>query len=218
MDFDTRKTRRRAGSGGLWVTLAAGALVGAAGYALLPRHRAPGHPADGAPGRTARRQRFDGYAVTGRTVTIARPRGEIYAFWRDPANLAGFMENVEAAAASGPDTWRWTIRAPAGRTVSVETRIVDDREGERIAWRSVPGSEIDTEGKISFRDAPGGRGTEVEAIIAYRPPAGAAGRWIAKAFRREPAIQGRHELKRLKMLLETGEIATSRRTRADARA
>jgi uncharacterized membrane protein len=73
----------------------------------------------------------------------------------------------------------------------------------------VEGSQIDTEGKVLFRDAPGDRGTEVEAIVAYKPPAGELGRWIAKLFQREPAVQGRRELKRLKMLLETGEIATA---------
>ena len=62
---------------------------------------------------------------------------------------------------------------------------------------------------MTFRDAPGGRGTEVEAIIAYVPPAGELGRWVAKLFQAEPAIQGRRELKRFKMLMETGEIATS---------
>ena len=39
---------------------------------------------------------------------------------------------------------------------------------------------------------------------------GALGRWIATAFQAEPALQGRRELKRLKMLMETGEIATNR--------
>jgi uncharacterized membrane protein len=97
--------------------------------------------------------------------------------------------------------------------VRIETEIVADRKGEEIAWRSTEGSEIDTEGKIEFRDAPAGRGTEVTAIVAYVPPMGELGRWVASAFQKEPSIQGRRELKRLKMLLETGEIATSRNRR-----
>ena len=88
-------------------------------------------------------------------------------------------------------------------------RIIDDRENEQIAWRSTENSEVDTEGKVMFREAPAGRGTEVEALIAYVPPAGELGRWIAKVFQAEPAMQGRRELRRLKMLLETGEIATA---------
>ena len=50
----------------------------------------------------------------------------------------------------------------------------------------------------------------VEAVVAYRPPMGELGRIVAKLFQAEPAIQARRDLKRLKMLLETGEIATNR--------
>ena len=74
---------------------------------------------------------------------------------------------------------------------------------------AVPGSQIDTEGRVSFEDAPGERGTRVTLIIAYQPPGGALGKGLAKLFGREPAIQARHDLKRFKMLMETGEIATS---------
>ena len=39
-----------------------------------------------------------------------------------------------------------------------------------------------------------------------------------KLFLREPQVQARHDLKRFKMLMETGEIATSARTRDETRA
>jgi uncharacterized membrane protein len=196
-----------------WIALAVGAVAGAllVGYQQRQSHhrRLEHRPPDSAPGRTARQSRFGGYAVTGRTVTIAKPRSEVYAFWRDFSNLPMIMDNIEAVAPTGPDTYRWAITGPAGRSIAVETRVIDDRRDEQIAWRSVEGSDIDTEGKVTFRDAPGGRGTQVEAIVAYKPPAGELGRWIAKLFQHEPSIQARRELKRLKMLLETGEIATS---------
>jgi uncharacterized membrane protein len=50
----------------------------------------------------------------------------------------------------------------------------------------------------------------VTATIAYDPPAGAVGKWIAKLFQREPKIQARRDLRRFKQFMETGEIATSR--------
>ena len=68
---------------------------------------------------------------------------------------------------------------------------------------------------LQFRDAPGGRGTIVEAVIAYKPPMGALGQAVAKLFSAEPSVQARRDLKRLKMLLETGEIATSANRRSD---
>lgn len=206
------EAHREDGAGtSVWVTLGIGALVGAAGYALLAGRaddfeRDP----DSAPGRAARQSRFDGYAVTGRTVTINRPRQEVFAFWREFTNLPRFMENVRDVKWTGNDTTVWSIEGPGGGTVDYEARLVEDRPGELIAWRTQPGADVEAEGKVRFRDAPGGRGTEVEAIIAYKPPAGELGRWIATIFQREPAIQGRRELKRLKMLMETGEVATAR--------
>lgn len=202
---------------------AAGLLVvgaaGAYGASRLKGHRPRPKPSpDSAPGFTAR-QPFGDYAVVGRSVTIARPRHELYAFWRDFGNLATFMENIVAVRPSGGNGRTvWTIKAPAGRTVDVETEIVMDKPGELIAWRSVPGSDIDTEGRVRFEDAPGPRGTRVSARIAYKPPGGEVGRIVAKLFQREPEVQARHDLKRFKMLMETGEIATSARVRSQTRA
>ena len=175
-------------------------------------NRSRGHrPPDSAPGRTQRGlARFAEYDVVGRTVTISRPREEVFAVWRDPAKLASFMENVRAVKQTGEKRAVWTIAGPAGFTVDVETEIVEERENELIAWRSVEGSQIETEGRVALRDAPADRGTEVEAIIAYKAPMGELGRAVAALFQKEPAIQGRRELKRLKMLMETGEIAIAR--------
>lgn len=198
---------------GLLLVASAGLLVATALTGGFDRKRLPGRP-DSAPGRTSRQSRFGDYAVSGRTVTINRPRSELFAFWRDFTNLAQVMDNVESVERDG-DASVWTIRGPGGMHVHARTQVVAEREGEEIAWRSVEGSGIDTEGKVMFRDAPGDRGTEVEAVVAYVPPAGAAGQMIAKLFQREPRIQGRREMKRFKMLMETGEVATARNRKSD---
>ncbi|MFC0103658.1 SRPBCC family protein [Sphingopyxis terrae] len=193
--------------------------LGGLGAAYLFRRQRRRRPfGDDAPGYTARRG-FGDYAVSGRTVTIAAPREELFAFWRDFSNLPHFMENLVAVApGSQPGSWVWTIRAPAGRTVDVETSVVREEDGELIAWRSGAGSDIDTEGRVRFVDAPGERGTRVTLVVAYKPPLGTPGRIAAKLLRREPEIQARHDLKRFKMLMETGEIATSARRRDATRA
>ena len=190
---------------------AAFAMVGLLAVAAISGRSRAERPADSAPDRTRRGlARFGSRDIVGRTVTINRPRGDVFAMWRDPAKLASFMENVHAVKQTGERRAVWTIAAPAGFTVDIETEIVEERENELIAWRSVEGSDIETEGRIVLRDAPAGRGTEVEAVIAYKAPFGELGRAIAALFQKEPAIQGRRELKRLKMLMETGEIAIAR--------
>lgn len=157
--------------------------------------------------------------LVGRTVTIRKPREELFAFWRDFSNLSGFMENLDAVVpGSAPDRHVWKIRAPLGQIVDVETRVVDEIAGKRIGWRSVEDSDIHTSGEVRFEDAPGERGTRVTLIVAYAPPGGTIGAKAAKLFLREPEVQARHDLKRFKMLMETGEIATSARTNDMTRA
>lgn len=180
-----------------------------AGLLLAKSGIRPGNR-DSAPGRTARRGRFGDYAVVGKTVTIAKPpRDQLFAFWRDFTNLPAFMENLDNVELLGGERSRWTIRGPAGTKIILATEISEERDGELIAWRTIDPSDVSAQGRVAFRDAPGGRGTEVELVIAYKPPLGRMGQAAAKLLQREPALQARRDLRRFKMLMETGEIATS---------
>ena len=153
---------------------------------------------------------WDEAALVGRTITVNRPREELYAFWRDFRNLARFMENVERVDVSDNRRSHWVVKAPAGRTVEWDATITEEAEGEFIAWASEEGADVPNSGRVDFRDA-GDRGTVVSVDILYDPPAGFIGRAVAKMFQREPAIQTRRELRRFKQLMETGEIATGAR-------
>lgn len=191
-----------------------GLAVGGIAFAAFLSQRHSGGK-DDAPLHTRRKPDTDN-AVTGRTVTIRKPRAELYNFWHDFEKLPQFMENVESLQQED-NVWVWVIKAPAGQTVQLKTEIIEDTENELIAWQSVEGSDIETNGQVSFTDAPGDRGTRVSLVIFYDPPLGKAGQVIAKLFRREPQVQARHDLKRFKMLMETNEIATSARTRDETR-
>ncbi len=210
--MNDKRTSRVEAAAGLGLALGAAAIG-----AYLSARKDRGGWDDDAPGYTARRG-FGKYEVSGRTVTIGKPRAELFAFWRDFSNLAQVMENAEKVETRPDGRSVWTIKAPAGQTVEVETEVVREVQDELIAWRSVEGSQIDTEGRVMFKDAPGDRGTQVTLIVAYDAPGGKLGKAIAKLFLREPEIQARHDLKRFKMLMECGEIATSARRREDTRA
>ena len=67
------------------------------------------------------------------------------------------------------------MQKPAGRIVEWDAELVDDIAPERISWRTLPGASVDHEGEITFKAAPGNRGTEVCVRLTYPPPAGAAG-------------------------------------------
>lgn len=194
--------------------LLAGAAGSLAAIAMLSRQRSemPGR-SDDAPGRTARRAHFGGFQVTGRTVTIDAPAADIYRHWREADRLNLILGSEARVERPSPDRFDWIIATPLGE-ITVETAVIEDRPDEMIAWRSVEGARIDVEAKVQIRPAPAGRGTEVEAHIAWKPPYGMAGYWAAQMRRTDPKTRGKQALKRLKMLLETGEIATADNRRA----
>ncbi len=153
-----------------------------------------------------------GDTLVGRAVTINKPVGELFSYFRDFANLATFMENVERVDVLDDKRSHWVVKAPAGKTVEWDAVVTEEAENSFIAWASEEGADVPNSGRVDFRDA-GARGTVVTATILYDPPAGAIGKVIAKLFQREPAIQARRDLRRFKQLMETGEIATAARTR-----
>ena len=173
-----------------------------------PATTAKSHPQDTA---TDMLVEAGGDHVVGRAVTINKPAAELYAYFRDFSKLPSFMENVVQVDVIDDTRSHWVVKAPAGRTVEWDAHITEEREGELIAWASEEGADVPNAGRVEFRSA-GARGTVVTATIAYDPPGGAIGKLIAKIFQREPAIQARHDLRRFKQLMETGEIATSSRT------
>jgi uncharacterized membrane protein len=151
----------------------------------------------------------DDDVLVARSVTINRPRHELYEFWRDFRNLPLFMENIESVTMVDAIRSHWQVKGPAESTVEWDSIVTDDQPGELIAWTSVEGASVPNTGRIEFRDSPNGRGTIVTATIAYNPPTGKLGALIAKMLGREPKIQARRDLRRFKQLMETGEIPSS---------
>ena len=194
--------------------IGAGALLATVGAAFFFAKRPRNDPSErlisDAPKWTLRdKPSGDKGALIGRSVTINRPRQEVYDRWRDFARFPDFMDNVRSVEAVDGGRSKWTIEAPAGQTVELLTETTHDVPGERIAWRSVEGSQITTAGEALFSDAAPGRGTIVQLVMTYDPPAGTLGKLVAKLFQREPAIQARRDLRRFKQLLETGEVTVN---------
>jgi uncharacterized membrane protein len=147
-------------------------------------------------------------AVT-QTVTINSTPDELYHFWKNLENLPLFMEHLESVSEVNDRVSHWVAKAPAGTSVEWDAEIVDDQPDRSIGWRTLPDSQVTHEGMVSFEPASGGRGTIVRVEMLYVPPAGKVGVWIARMFGEEPALQVADDLRRLKQLLETGEVATT---------
>lgn len=147
--------------------------------------------------------------IVGRTVTINRPREELYQFWRNFSNLPRFMFHIERIDVLDNSRSHWVVKAPAGKDVEWDSVITEDIPNELIAWATTDDAGVKNSGRVEFREAPGGRGTEMAATMVYDPPGGTVGQAIAKLFQREPKVQARQDLRRFKQLMETGEVATA---------
>jgi len=144
-----------------------------------------------------------------RTLVINRSREDLYDFWRDFQNLSKFMKHVQSVEVLDERRSHWVVTAPAGTTVEWDAEITDDQPNSRIAWRSLENADVDNNGFIEFRRAPGDRGTLVRVHIEYQPLGGQLGATFAKLFGEEPGQQINTDLRRFKQLMETGEIAVS---------
>ncbi|MBA2565349.1 MAG: DUF2892 domain-containing protein [Gemmatimonadetes bacterium] len=144
-----------------------------------------------------------------RSVTVARAPRELYAFWRQFENLPRFMDHLESVTDLGEGRSRWVAKAPLGRTVGWDAEIHNELPNELIAWRSLPGSEVDNAGSVQFRELPEGRGSVVRVVLEYRPPAGKAGAVLARLLGEDPEKQVREDLRRFKQVMEAGEVPTT---------
>ncbi len=156
-----------------------------------------------------------------RSLTIKRPREEVYAFWRQLERLPEHMRHLTAVDAVDESRHRWVIDLPGveacGRAFNrsgVEgrfewlTEITADDPGHRLAWRSLPGGDLRVDGAVRFVDAPADRGTEVHVRFAYRPPGGRAGRLLSRTFGKVLSRLVHEDVRRIKHVLEAGEIPT----------
>jgi uncharacterized membrane protein len=142
------------------------------------------------------------------TMTVYRPRQEVYSFWSDFEILPRFMQHLESVEVIEGNRSRWVAKGPLDSRIDWIAETVEDRPNELIAWRSLPGSEIENSGVVRFNEAPGGRGTEVHIQLQYHPPAGSASAAIAGLLGEEPNRQVLDDLRRFKQMIETGETAS----------
>lgn len=140
--------------------------------------------------------------------TIAKPKAELFAFWRNFGNLPLFMRHVKSVTVIDEKKSHWVVNAPAGRSVEWDAEIINEEQDKLISWRSLGGADVDNAGTVRFDDAPGDRGTEVRVVLDYIPPGGVVGKWVAALFGEAPEFTIKEDLRRFKQLMEAGDIPT----------
>ena len=108
-----------------------------------------------------------------------------------------------------------TPGAPAGSRARRQARasngtaeLIEDQPNESIVWRSVDGAAVPNTGSVQFTPASHG-GTAVLVELRYQPPGGRLAALVAKLLGDEPDTQVGSDLRRLKQVLELGEVVHS---------
>lgn len=152
-----------------------------------------------------------------KSITVNRPRDEVYRYWRDFNNMPTFMEFIERVETRDDHHAHWVARVPmTDKTIEWDTYVTEDIPGERLAWLSEPNAPVRNLGWVTFREAPNGSGTEIQAVVAHEVPGGQLGYALARGVSKFTGFKAEQNLRRFKQLMETGEISTGQMNREPA--
>jgi uncharacterized membrane protein len=140
-----------------------------------------------------------------KTIHIAAPAEQVYAYWRNLENLPLWMSHVREVRHIGGDRFHWIVDGPAGTPVAWDSELLNVSENREMTWRTIGRSKVEHTGRVRFE--PDGGGTRVHVQLRYSPPAGVIGHAVAKAFRVDPKSEMDDDLLRLKSLVESGAAA-----------
>ena len=145
----------------------------------------------------------------GSRILVNASAEEAFRQWRDVEQAPRYMNFVESVEKLDDRRSKWTATGPMGVKLQWTSEITDERPGEYIAWRSLPGSDLNVQGRVEFSQAPADRGTIVTSTMQYQL-ANRALRSAASGFLgRQASFFIRQDMRRFKALLETGEIPTT---------
>lgn len=142
------------------------------------------------------------------SIAIQKSPEELFAFWRDLKNLPLFMKNLESVTVLDQRKSHWVAKGVGAAKVEWDAEIYNETENELIAWRSLENADVVNAGSVRFQKGPTDHGTYVRVTVNYNPPAGKLGASIAQILGGEPTQLIKEDLRRLKQMMETGEIST----------
>lgn len=142
-------------------------------------------------------------------ITIGREPSEVFAFFRDFENLPFFMKDLTAVKVLSATRSHWTVVVKSGAKVAWDVEIINEVPGQSFSWISLEGSPVSTRGTAIFAKAPGDLGTVVSLSLDYSIPGGKLSEFALLFTGETPELLVLTNLKRLKALLETGEVPTT---------
>lgn len=140
------------------------------------------------------------------SIAVNRAPEELYALWKEPANLPRFMDWIERVEPIDALHARWIANGPAGTSISWVAEVINDVPNSILAWKSVDDADIRNAGSVHFRRTADGLGTEVTLIVEWLPPGGRAGMIVARLLGAAPERRVRQGLEKFKEMAEADRV------------
>jgi uncharacterized membrane protein len=138
-------------------------------------------------------------------VTINRPPHEVFMALQHLEQLSSFMGNAASVRASGPKRTVWAIEMPTAVQVQWELEVVEEQAYEKLVWHSTEKSQVPIDVTATLVNAPGRSATELRVMLEVSRSAVLPAS-LVKLFAKETL---KADLRRLKQILETGEVVHS---------
>lgn len=153
---------------------------------------------------------WDSSKVISRSITVGKPREEVFSFCSNPGNLGALVPWMDAIEQTGERTYRWVAHGPMDKTLQCDIEQDEPKDGRKLHWTAGPDTRFKHDIQMHFSDASAGRGTQIKVIVACQAPLGAAGYALAAAISRFTDKALLNLLRGIKQQLETGEVTTNR--------
>ncbi|MFI2647613.1 cyclase [Micromonospora fulviviridis] len=150
--------------------------------------------------------RADGWYVVHRGITVDRPMPAVIGFWTDRERLDRGLAEWATLEQLDDNRWRCVASDPAGGGTEWRAEITVDGPG-RLSWRVTEGP-VAQQGRVELAPAPQDRGTEIRAELRWR--SGPIRRALGLAGGDDPDLALRTALRRIKSLIETGQVLDNR--------
>ena len=145
-----------------------------------------------------------------RSVVIMRSAADVYAFWKDFGKAPLWMEQVQSVSPVDEHRARWVRTSSAAGSLEWITELLEDVPNRFLSWR-IPANahcNCDLNCAVTFSEVEHHRGTIVNLGIRYKMHTGLLHSGATMIIGQDPQRQMSENLRRFKMLLEAGEIAT----------
>ena len=139
------------------------------------------------------------------SITIQKPREELFRFWRELENLPRIMSHLDSVEVLDERRSRWHARGPAGIPLVWEAEISDDQPPQLLAWRTLPGAPVAHAGSVRF--TPSGASTRIDVSLQYDPSGGVLTHSAASLMDADAGARIERDLREFKRAIESGRLA-----------